>query len=34
VGCDHPLQVVADGEPFGTTPATFQVVPQQILLKL
>ena len=34
VECDRPLQVVADGEPFGTTPATFQVVPQQILLKL
>jgi diacylglycerol kinase family enzyme len=25
---------VADGEPFGTTPATFQVVPQQIQLKI
>jgi diacylglycerol kinase family enzyme len=34
VECDHPLKVVADGEPFGTTPAAFQVVPQQILLKL
>jgi diacylglycerol kinase family enzyme len=34
VECEHPLRVVADGEPFGTTPATFQVVPQQILLKL
>ncbi len=34
VDADRPLAVVADGEPFGTTPATFQVVPQQILLKL
>jgi diacylglycerol kinase (ATP) len=34
IEADHPLAVVADGEPFGTTPATFQVVPQQILLKL
>jgi YegS/Rv2252/BmrU family lipid kinase len=34
VEADRPLAVVADGEPFGTTPATFQVVPQQILLKL
>lgn len=34
VEADRPIAVVADGEPFGTTPATFQVVPQQILLKL
>jgi diacylglycerol kinase (ATP) len=34
VEADRPLAVIADGEPFGTTPATFQVVPQQILLKL
>jgi len=34
VEADRPLALVADGEPFGTTPATFQVVPQQILLKL
>jgi diacylglycerol kinase family enzyme len=36
VGVDaaRPLPVVADGEPFGTTPATFQLLPRQILLKL
>lgn len=34
IEADHPLPVIADGEPFGSTPATFQVVPQQILLKL
>jgi diacylglycerol kinase (ATP) len=34
VDSDRPLALIADGEPFGTTPATFQVVPQQILLKL
>ena len=28
------LPVVADGCPLGTTPVTFQVVPQQILLKV
>ena len=28
------LPVVADGQRFGTTPVTFQVVPQQILLKV
>ncbi|MFL5791722.1 MAG: diacylglycerol/lipid kinase family protein [Actinomycetota bacterium] len=28
------LPVVADGQRLGTTPATFQVVPQQILLKV
>ena len=34
VEADRPLPIVADGEVLGTTPATFQVVPQQILLKL
>ena len=29
----RPLTVVADGRPLGTTPSTFQVVPQQILFK-
>jgi diacylglycerol kinase (ATP) len=28
------LPIVADGEPFGSTPATFQMVPRSILLKL
>ena len=31
---DAPLPVVADGLALGTTPVTFQVVPQQILLKV
>ena len=30
----RPLPIVADGVAMGTTPATFQVVPQQILFKL
>jgi diacylglycerol kinase (ATP) len=30
----RPLPVLADGVPLGTTPATFQIVPRQILLKL
>jgi diacylglycerol kinase (ATP) len=30
----HPLPVVADGTTLGTTPATFQVVPRQIFLKI
>jgi diacylglycerol kinase family enzyme len=30
----RPLRVVADGTTLGTTPATFQVVPRQILLKI
>jgi diacylglycerol kinase (ATP) len=30
----RPLAVVADGSRLGTTPATFQVMPRQILLKL
>ncbi len=34
VESERPLRIVADGEPLGTTPATFQVVPQRILLKL
>ncbi len=34
VDADRPMAVAADGVPFGSTPATFQVVPQQILLKL
>jgi diacylglycerol kinase (ATP) len=34
IDADRPLPIVADGVAFGTTPATFQVVPQQILLKL
>ncbi len=34
VDAERPLAVVADGVPLGTTPATFQVVPQQIQLKL
>ena len=28
VRADRPLPVVADGEPLGTTPATFQIVPR------
>lgn len=34
VDADRPLPIVADGEVLGTTPATFQIVPQRILLKL
>jgi diacylglycerol kinase (ATP) len=30
----RPLPIVADGEVLGTTPATFQMVPRSILLKL
>jgi diacylglycerol kinase (ATP) len=30
----RPLPIVADGEMLGTTPATFQMVPRSILLKL
>jgi diacylglycerol kinase family enzyme len=29
-----PMPVVGDGRPLGTTPVTFQVVPQQIMLKV
>lgn len=31
---DRPLPVVLDGRPLGRTPATIQIVPQQVLLKL
>lgn len=34
ISASHPMPVVADGRPLGTTPVTFQVVPQQILLKV
>lgn len=34
IDADRPLPVVADGVALGTTPATFQLVPQQILLKI
>jgi diacylglycerol kinase family enzyme len=30
----RPLLVVADGNEIGTTPATFQLLPRQVLLKL
>jgi len=30
----RPLPIVADGEMLGTTPATFQMIPRSILLKL
>jgi diacylglycerol kinase family enzyme len=31
---DRPWAVVLDGRRLGTTPATIQIVPQQLLLKL
>jgi YegS/Rv2252/BmrU family lipid kinase len=31
---ERPLPIVADGELLGTTPASFQIVPRSILLKL
>jgi diacylglycerol kinase (ATP) len=34
IEADRPLAVVADGTELGTTPATFQVIPQQILFKM
>ncbi len=34
VDADRPLPIVADGELLGTTPATFQIMPGSILLKL
>ena len=34
VRADRPLPVEADGEPLGTTPATFQIMPRAIRLKL
>jgi diacylglycerol kinase (ATP) len=34
IEADRPLPVEADGELLGSTPASFQVVPQRILMKL
>ena len=34
IEAERPLPIVADGELLGTTPATFQIVPRSILLKL
>ncbi len=34
VDADRPLPIEADGEVLGTTPATFQIVPRALLLKL
>jgi len=34
VDADRPLPVVGDGLLLGTTPATFQIIPQRLLLKL
>ena len=34
IAAGRPMPVVADGLRLGTTPVTFQVVPQQILLKV
>lgn len=34
IDADRPLAVEADGEPLGTTPATFTVLPQIIRLKI
>ncbi len=34
VEADRPLPIEADGEVLGTTPATFEVIPQPILMKL
>jgi YegS/Rv2252/BmrU family lipid kinase len=34
VEAERPLPVVADGKPLGTTPATFQIVPGKVRLKL
>jgi diacylglycerol kinase family enzyme len=34
VEASRPLWVQADGEILGTTPATFEVVPQAIRLKI
>jgi diacylglycerol kinase (ATP) len=34
VESERPLPIEADGEILGTTPATFQVIPQRILMKL
>jgi diacylglycerol kinase family enzyme len=34
VEAERPLPIVADGEPLGTTPATFQMLPGKVRLKL
>jgi diacylglycerol kinase family enzyme len=34
IDAGRPLPIVADGEPLGTTPATFRMVSRSILLKL
>jgi diacylglycerol kinase (ATP) len=34
VDADRPLPIEADGEVLGSTPATFEVVPQALLMKL
>jgi diacylglycerol kinase family enzyme len=34
VEAERPMPVVADGEPLGTTPATFQILPGKVRLKL
>ncbi len=34
VEADRAMPVVLDGRDVGSTPATFQVVPQQVLLKI
>jgi diacylglycerol kinase family enzyme len=34
IEADRPLPIEADGEILGTTPATFGVIPQPILMKL
>jgi YegS/Rv2252/BmrU family lipid kinase len=34
VEAERPLPIVADGEPVGTTPATFQILPGKVRLKL
>jgi diacylglycerol kinase family enzyme len=34
VEADRALPIEADGEPLGTTPATFDIIPRPILLKV
>ncbi len=34
VGADRPLPIEADGEVLGTTPATFELLPRPLLLKV
>jgi diacylglycerol kinase (ATP) len=34
IGADRPLAVVADGNELGRTPASFQMLPRRVLLKL